>query len=448
VPTEYPLSPSVPPAPADPHGSLAANGSPPAARSGVDTSPHIAAPADRDAPRARYEQATSALDPPYAIIDLVAFDANATALSLRAAGKPLRVASKSVRCRALLSRVLATPGWRGVMAYSLAEAIWLARLGVTGDVLVAYPTADRANLATLAADAGLADAITIMIDDPAQLDFVDTVTSPDRRASIRVCLELDAAWRPWGGGPGGRLHVGVRRSPVHSAAAAGRLATQITERRGFRLVGLMSYEAQIAGVGDAPVGQRTRAVLIRAMQRRSYLDLLRRRGAAVAAVRAVADLEFVNGGGTGSVAATTADPAVTEVTAGSGLYGSTLFDDYRAWRPEPSAFFALSVVRRPAPGIATALGGGWIASGPALDTRLPTPWLPAGLRLVGTEGAGEVQTPLVGPAADSLRVGDRVWFRHAKAGELCEHVNDVHLIDGERIVETVPTYRGEGHAFL
>jgi D-serine deaminase-like pyridoxal phosphate-dependent protein len=188
--------------------------------------------------------------------------------------------------------------------------------------------------------------------------------------------------------------------------------------------------------------------MIRAMQRRSYLDLLRRRGAAVAAVRAVADLEFVNGGGTGSVAATAADPSVTEVTAGSGLYGSTLFDDYRAWRPEPSAFFALSVVRRPAPGIATALGGGWIASGPALDTRLPTPWLPAGLRLVGTEGAGEVQTPLVGPAADSLRVGDRVWFRHAKAGELCEHVNDVHLIDGERIVETVPTYRGEGHAFL
>jgi D-serine deaminase-like pyridoxal phosphate-dependent protein len=261
-------------------------------------------------------------------------------------------------------------------------------------------------------------------------------------------MELDAAWRPLRGGPGGRLHVGVRRSPVHSAAAAGRLAARIAERPGYRLVGLMSYEAQIAGIGDAPPGWRMRGAVIRAMQRRSYLDLLERRGAAVDAVRAAAELEFVNGGGTGSVAATAADPAVTEVTAGSGLYGPTLFDGYRAWRPIPAAYFVASVVRRPAPGIVTVLGGGWIASGPAAPSRLPTPWLPSGLRLVATEGAGEVQTPLAGAGADGLRVGDRVFFRHAKAGELCEHVNEVHLIDGDRVVDTVPTYRGEGHAFL
>jgi D-serine deaminase-like pyridoxal phosphate-dependent protein len=413
----------------------------------VNAAPRSTAVADRDGRLARYLTATGHLDPPYAMVDLAAFDANGESLVERAGGKPLRVASKSVRSPDLLRRVLTRPGWRGVMAYTLAEAVWLVRTGVTRDVLVGYPTVDRASLAALAADDDLAAAVTLMVDDPAQLDLVDAVAAPGRRPVLRLCLELCAAWRPLGGGPGGRLHVGARRSPVHSAAAAGQFAALIAERPGYRLVGLMAYEAQIAGIGDAPPRWRMRGALIRTMQRRSYLDLLRRRGAAVDAVRAAADLEFVNGGGTGSVAATTADPAVTEVTAGSGLLGPALFDGYRAWRPAPAAYFVTPVVRRPAPGIVTVLGGGWTASGPASPDRLPRPWLPAGLRLLATEGAGEVQTPLAGTAG-RLCVGDRVFFRHAKAGELCEHVNELHLVEGDRVVRTVPTYRGAGHAFL
>ena len=399
---------------------------------------------DRDKLRERLDRATAHLDPPYAVVDLSAFDANAGALTGRADGKPLRVASKSVRVRELLTRVLERPGWQGVMAFTLPEAVWLARSGVSDDVLVAYPTAHRAGLAELAADPALADAVTLMVDDDAQLDLIDQVSPPARRPALRVCLDLDASWRPMRG----RVHVGVRRSPVHSATAAGTLAAAVAARPGFRLVGLMSYEAQIAGLGDAPPGQAMLGSAIRVAQRGSYRELLARRSAAVAAVREHADLEFVNGGGTGSVAATSADPAVTEVTAGSGLYGPTLFDAYRAWRPTPAAFFACAVVRRPAPGLATVLGGGWIASGQAASSRLPRPWLPDGLKLLGAEGAGEVQTPLSGAAADRLRVGDRVWFRHAKAGEMCEHVNEVHLVDGDAVVATVPTYRGEGHAFL
>ncbi|SIN30616.1 amino acid deaminase/aldolase [Micromonospora cremea] len=399
---------------------------------------------ESDKLRERLDRATAHLDPPYAVVDLTAFDANSTALADRAAGKPVRLASKSVRSRALISRALARPGWRGVMAFTLPEAIWLVRAGVSDDVLVAYPSADRSALAELAADPALAAAITLMIDGTGQLDLIDAVRAPGQRAELRLCLDLDASWRPLRG----RVHVGVRRSPVHSARAAGALAATVAGRAGFRLVGLMSYEAQIAGLGDAPPGQALLAGAIRLAQRGSYRELLARRSAAVAAVREHADLEFVNGGGTGSVAATSADPAVTEVTAGSGLYGPTLFDAYRAWRPTPAAFFACAVVRRPTPELATVLGGGWIASGPAADSRLPRPWLPAGLKLVGTEGAGEVQTPLAGAAAATLRIGDRVWFRHAKAGELCERVNEVHLVDGEAIVATVPTYRGEGRAFL
>ena len=391
--------------------------------------------------RARLDRATVALDPPFAVVDLAAFDANADALVARAAGKPLRVASKSVRCRALLTRVLARPGWAGVLAFTLAEANWLVWTGVTDDAVVAYPTADRGALRDLAGDERLRAGVTLMVDSAEQLDFLASVTSG---ADIRLCVDLDASYRL----AGGRVHLGVFRSPVHAPGQARALAEEIDRRAGFNLVGIMSYEAQIAGLGDAPPGQRARGLAIRALQHRSYRELLARRGAAVAAVREVAKLEFVNGGGTGSVRRTGEDPSVTEITAGSGLYGPTLFDAYRAWRPTPAAFFAQPVVRRPGPGLVTVLGGGWIASGPAEPSRQPTPWLPTGLEMIGTEGAGEVQTPLRGPAADQLRVGDRVWFRHAKAGELSEHVNELHLVERDAVTAVAPTYRGEGHAFL
>ena len=106
------------------------------------------------------------------------------------------------------------------------------------------------------------------------------------------------------------------------------------------------------------------------------------------------------------------------------------------------------MVRKPQADIATVLGGGWIASGPPVASRQPLPVWPPGLQTMGREGAGEVQTPLQGESARRLRVGDRVWFRHSKSGELAERVDRYHVIDGARIVGEVPTYRGEGKAFL
>lgn len=391
----------------------------------------------------RLAGATADLDPPLAAVDLVGFDANADDLARRAAGRPVRVASKSLRCRDLLQRALAHPGMRGVLAYSLAEALWLVAEGVTEDAVVGYPTADRGALAALAADEAAAAAVTLMVDHPDQLDLVDAVVAPDRRPPLRVCLDIDASLRL----AGGRLHVGARRSPVHDAAAAGRLARVVAGRPGFRLVGIMLYEAQIAGVGDRPPGRPLRGVAVRAMQQVSARQLAERRPAVRAAVEAVAPLEFVNGGGTGSLELTGADPAVTELTAGSGFYGPALFDGYRTFHPAPAAVFALPVVRRAAPDIVTCASGGWIASGPAGPDRLPVPVEPGGLRLVPTEGAGEVQTPVRGPAARRLRPGDRVWFRHAKAGELCERVTDLHLVDAAGDRRAVPTYRGDGRSF-
>ncbi|WP_331446199.1 amino acid deaminase/aldolase [Streptomyces xanthochromogenes] len=397
----------------------------------------------RAADRARYDRATAHLDAPVAIVDLEAFDANADDLVRRAAGKPIRVASKSVRCRALLERVLARPGFAGIMSFTLAESLWLARAGFE-DVLLAYPSADRTAFAELTSDPKLAAAVTVMVDDPAQLDLVDAARER-QDLEVRVCLELDTSLQLFGG----RVRVGARRSPLRTPSQLAGLARSVARRPGFRLVGLMAYEGHVAGVGDAVAGRPVRSRAIRLMQSAARKELAARRAEVVRAVRAVApDLEFVNGGGTGSVQHTAAEAAVTEIAAGSGLYVPRLFDNYTSFSGRPAALFAQPVVRRPGVGVVTVLGGGYPASGAPGTDRLPVPYLPEGLGYDGQEGAGEVQTPLLGSAADDLLIGDKVWFRHAKAGELCERFEELQLVEGDRVTATVPTYRGEGRTFL
>ncbi|WP_188190697.1 amino acid deaminase/aldolase [Nonomuraea sp. SYSU D8015] len=394
--------------------------------------------------RQRYDRATAALEPPFAILDLAAMRANAAELVRRAAGKPIRVASKSVRCRPVLERVLATDGFRGIMAFTLPEALWLSGHGFT-DILVAYPTADRHALAALAGDPAAAGQVTVTVDSTAHLDFIEAaVASARSRAEIRVCMDLDAGYVAFGG----RFRAGALRSPIREPDQAADLAAAIAKRPGFRLVGLLAYEAQIAGVGDAPQANPAYARAVRLMQSRSARELVVRRGRIVNAVRQITDLEFVNGGGTGSIEGTVREKAITEVAAGSGLFHPRLFDFYRRFSGHPAALFALPVVRRPNPDTVTVLGGGYLASGPAVPSRLPQPYLPVGLRYAPEEGAGEVQTPLLGQAAQDLRIGDRVWFRHAKAGELCERFDALHLVEGDTLVESAPTYRGEGKTFL
>jgi D-serine deaminase-like pyridoxal phosphate-dependent protein len=399
------------------------------------------APAPRPASPAELERATAGLQPPFAVVDLGALGANAARMVHRAGGKPIRLASKSLRCRRLINDVLRRPGFSGILAFTLSEALWLAE--DHEDVLVGYPSTDLPALRRLAADEGLAARVTLMVDSVEHLELIASAAGPDG-PRLRVCLDLDASLRL----AGGRVHLGMRRSPVHTPEQARDLALAVLARPRLRLVGVMAYEGQIAGVGDDRPGLPLSRTAVRLVQRLSARELRERRAAVVRAVQALVPLEFVNGGGTGSLESTSAEPAVTELGAGSGLYAPGLFDHYRRFRPLPAAHFVLPVVRRPAPRHVTLLGGGWIASGPPGPDRLPLPVRPAGLRLLPREGAGEVQTPLAGDAADGLRLGDHVWFRHAKAGELCERVNRLHLVEGDRIVDAVPTYRGEGYAFL
>jgi D-serine deaminase-like pyridoxal phosphate-dependent protein len=377
-----------------------------------------------------WERATSGLRTPLVAVDLEAFDANADDLVRRAGGLPIRVASKSLRCRALLDRVLARPGFAGVMAYAVPEALWLAAAGV-GDVFVAYPSADVEALRDVAVDERLRADITLTVDSVEHVrwlrDALGSVVS-----GLGVAVDVDASLRV------GRLHLGVRRSPTRTpveALAVARTASAL----GLDVRGVMFYDAQVAGLPDA-------GPHVRLLKRRSVGELRERRRAVVEALRAEVDLRFVNAGGTGSLHLFEGDPLLTELAAGSGLYGPTLFDGYDDFRPRPAMAFALPVVRRPASGYVTAYGGGYVASGEPGWSRVPSPAGP-GLSLVRAEAAGEVQTPLHGPDADGLAIGDRVWMRGAKAGELLERFTEVHLVAGGRLVETVPSYRGEGRCF-
>ena len=386
----------------------------------------------------RLSAVTGHLPAPVAVIDREALRYNAMDLLVRAGGLPIRVASKSVRVRAVLDAVLKLPGFHGILAFTLEEALWLAQ--THDDVMLGYPTVDRASLERLFADEQAAQRITLMVDDLVHLDLIDSVAGPGQRPEIRVAIDVDASWRSSLLG-----HIGVRRSALFTAGEVAAFARKVVARPGFRLVGLQMYDAQIAGQGDDAGPD---APLIRMVQARSRNELRERRAAIVSAVSAIAPMEILNGGGTGSLEFTGSDESLTEASAGSGLLGGHLFDGYRSFRPAPASAFAFDVVRRPAADIATVLGGGWIASGPALASRQPRAVWPEGLHTLSREAAGEVQTPLQGPAATSLGVGDRVWFRHAKSGEPAERITHYHLVSGDEIIDELPTYRGEGKAFL
>ncbi|MEI8257716.1 MAG: alanine racemase [Deltaproteobacteria bacterium] len=384
---------------------------------------------------------------PAALVDLDAVDRNVETLlaPVRANGKTLRLASKSVRCVALLRHVIARGAGtiRGVMTYTAAETLHLATRGFD-DLLLAYPTVRTRDLEAMAdANARGAWAATI-VDCSEHLDAIERVAA-ERGVELPVVIDVDVSYRP----VGDRVVVGVRRSPVRTVEAAVALAERVGTYRHLRFGGVMAYEAHIAGLGDAnpyaPALNAAKSWLRR--RARPHLEQTREALAHALAVRGLAPRVF-NGGGTGSLAWCSAEASLTEVTAGSGFLDSHLFDYFRGLHLAPAVGFALQVVRRPAPGVVTCHGGGYVASGEAGPDRLPRPWLPAGMSLFGLEGAGEVQTPVRLPDGLDIALGDPLFFRHAKAGELAEHFREYLLVRGDRIEARVPTYRGEGQAFL
>jgi len=389
-----------------------------------------------------YRQALAGVRLPAAFVDLDHLGANLATLGRRAGELPIRLVTKSIRSVGITRRLLAAePRLRGLLCYSVAEAAWLAGLGFD-DLVVAYPSTEAQELQAVAEQLRAGRTITVMVDSSAQLEAIaDAGRAEGVVMPVAIDLDMSSDF------PGFRF--GVYRSPVDGAKAALALADEIARRPMLRLDGLMGYESQIAGLMDKVPGQALKNALIGLLKGRSIREVNARRRETVAALTAAGHrLRFVNGGGTGSFESTRGDASVTELAAGSGLYVPTLFDHYEAFRALPAAGFALPVTRVPKPGIVTCAGGGYSASGPAGKDRLPQPWLPAGCTLIGTEGAGEVQTPVRHPPSVAFGIGDPLLFRHAKAGELCERFNELLLIEGGRVVDIVTTYRGDGKSFF
>lgn len=390
---------------------------------------------------AYYRQVLAGRHMPCAFVDLELFDRNARDIVARAGGKRIRVASKSIRCVHLLERILASDAaYQGIMAYSAREAVFLSHQGFD-DILVAYPAHHELEDSGLAEELRRGKRIVVMADCTEHLHQYERY-GKEFNVAVPLCIELDMASRY----PG--LHFGVLRSPVSTPDQAVNLARVVRACKHVRLTGLMGYEAQIAGVPDNTPGRAVWNVFVRMLKRRSLGEVRERRARVVEALRADGhELDFVNGGGTGSVELTRDEDCITEIAVGSGFFCPTLFDNYVGVRHFPAVGYAIEITRIPAPGVYTCHGGGYVASG-AGKGKAPQPYLPAGARLTSIEGAGEVQTPIRYDGPERLAIGDPIIMRYSKAGEMCERFNSLLCIEGGTISQEFPTYRGEGQVFV
>jgi D-serine deaminase-like pyridoxal phosphate-dependent protein len=383
----------------------------------------------------RYRKALLGRRAPLAWVDLDLLEQNSRDIAERLGTKKLRVGTKSVRCRSVLDLLLKwNPSAEGCMVLSASEAVWLSSLGYKS-LVVGYPTVNVDEIKDVLSSIGRGASITLMADRAEHVDLYQRLAS---QAGVRlnVWIDVDAST------PIPGLYFGVHRSSLTSldrlrALLKGRWPSLVID-------GFMTYEAQVAGVQDRPP-QKWQGPVIRWLKRRSVRILERRRQEIV---RIFTDAGFeikkVNGGGTGSLKTTSVDPVITEMTVGSGFYSPALFDFYDDFHFAPAAGFAIEVTRHSHEGVWTCFGGGYPASGVGPD-RAPTPYLPEDVSLLPNEGAGEVQTPIA--SRSPLHLGELIFFRHAKAGELCERFNELHLIRGDKVVDIVKTYRGEGKAF-
>jgi D-serine deaminase-like pyridoxal phosphate-dependent protein len=380
---------------------------------------------------------------PFAYVDRDLLDLNIRAIAQAAGTKKIRIASKSIRSLEVLRHILdSDPRFQGIMCYTAEEAEFLAGHGFD-DLLLGYPTWEPEGIERLARLIGEGRQIAFMADC---IEHVEQLERIGRQSGVRIplCLDIDMS----SDYPG--LRFGVWRSPLSGWEQARPVAERIARSEWVLLDGVMGYEAQIAGVGDLAPRAALKNRIVRLLKRRSIPEIARRRSEAVSGLQSLGlTPRFVNAGGTGSFASSREESCVTELTAGSGFYSPCLFDCYRDFRYEPAAGFAVEIVRRPRRDIATCLGGGYTASGAADRSKLPQPFLPEGLKLFPLEGAGEVQTPLsLRGCRSQLALGDPVFFRHAKAGELCERFDRLYVISGGAIVDEFSTYRGMGESFL
>jgi D-serine deaminase-like pyridoxal phosphate-dependent protein len=379
------------------------------------------------------------------IVELDRLDANINRIKsvLSGSDKTLRVATKSIRVPHLIEYVLSRggPSFQGVMCFSPREALFLSRRGFD-DLLIAYPRIQTEQLQSI--ETLVNDGIdgTVMIDETQHVDRLESFWSVNSKP-LPVCVDIDVSLRPFDA-----LHLGVQRSPLREPVQVEAMVDRVTDSSLLTFRGFMAYEAQIAGVPDESPHHPIKNYFVKGMKLLSRRDVANKRKLIYERIRSRGiEIDLFNGGGTGSLSSTVEQDCLTEVTVGSGFLQSHLFDGYANNENEPAFCFGLPVTRRPEDNIVTCQSGGFIASGPTGSDKTPRPVFPEGVKPIASEGYGEVQTPLREEGDVELSIGDPVFFRPAKAGEIAERFDEYVLVRNSSVQEIVPTYRGEGKTF-
>jgi D-serine deaminase-like pyridoxal phosphate-dependent protein len=388
---------------------------------------------------------------PAAIVNLDAFDHNVDKLAelVSKSGKTLRIATKSIRVPDLILRALTKHPeiFKGVMCYTAEEAAFLHTLGVD-DILIAYPTVQQSDLNILRELHASGAKVSLVVDSVDQMKLISEAMQ-ELKTPFPVVIEMDMSLRPMRD----LVHLGVRRSPVRTTDDLRTILKAAHDYSNLQVIGVMAYEAAVAGLTDNNPHKKMLnpvANLVRKMVA-SHAAKLRAEIPKIFEEIGI-PLKIFNGGGTGSVNYAVNEKDLTEVTVGSGLLCSHLFDYYSNLKDtfyfEPSIYFALQTTRTSDPGYITCLGGGYIASGEPGWDRVPKPVMPEGLKLTSSEACGEVNTPMAVTGAITPPLGGPTLFRPAKAGELAERFNEYLLVSDEQVTGQAKTYRGMGKCFL
>jgi D-serine deaminase-like pyridoxal phosphate-dependent protein len=390
----------------------------------------------------QYKQIFKSQQFPLAFVDLDLLDNNINTILERTHRGNIRIASKSVRSVEILQYLFSkSDRFKGIMSFTANESLMLVDKGFD-DILLGYPCVDKPLINQIASKISEGKTIVLMVDLVEHVQLINQI-GKENNVQIPICIDLDCS------SDFGPIHFGVWRSSITNNQTLQVLLDEIKKSDYVKLDGLMGYEAQIAGLGDAIKGDGVKNSIVRFLKKKSIKEIKKRRGAAIQLIKDNGfQLRFINGGGTGSIKETLEEEYITEVTVGSGFYNPTLFDNYSTFSFQPAAGFAVQIVRNPKENYFTCHGGGYIASGEIGHLKEPKIYLPKEAKLDKNEGCGEVQTPVIYKGKEELKVGDPIFFRHAKAGELCERFNYLHLIRNNSIQKTITTYRGDGYSFL
>ena len=424
---------------------------------------------------------------------------------VQSSNKTIRIASKSIRVPTITNYILhrAFPHAKGLMCYCVPEAQYYAQFHQVYDLLVAYPTVQPSDLLitwelstihltddyfhfihddkkeVLSGFVKKKFDITLMIDCVEHLEILNNfwdlklneikekrpeLYNQYQQVKLRICIDVDLSYRPFFG----LLHFGAHRSPIRTINNFEIIVKSALKFPHLKIVGVMTYEAQIAGVPNLNPYTKLLNPIIQILQKFSSKNVLQKR---VEILKVLSKnnikLEFFNGGGTGNIQQACSDPSLSEVTAGSGFFQCCLMDYYSSNDNECALSFAIQVTRSCEINSITCQSGGFIASGSScwdkfvfshhfnyqlklicLSNRAPTIFLPDDLKVIDQEGFGEVQTPIIGKGTKNVKLGDPIFCRPAKAGEIAENFNYYYLKRNDELLCTANTYRGDGFRFF